>query len=490
MNEKVSKKTKYAYCYGGIGRDMAYTLVSMFLMNFFTDAIGVSNWEIGAITVVLTIMNIWDAINDPLMGVIVDNTRTRWGKFKPWVLIGAITSGICIFLLFQDFGLSGVPFIVVFTTIYFFFEATFTTNDISYWAMYPALTSDPKERESIGSLARFTASLGGFIVAGLAAPIYTNYDGGPKEAFFLMALVIVLVYILCQVMVVALVKNKHIDNPAPTEAKMSLKGIFEKVFKNDQLLIILLGFFLFEAAFGLTIGLGLYYFNYDLILYGGGEYTVFLAVLAIGQLASIGTYSLVAKKLSRRQIYFYSMIIITIGYLLFFAIGYILPVNIIFIAVAGFMLFFGQGYIQVMLYVCIADTIEYGEWKLGTRNESAVYAIRPFATKLSSSLKQIIVGIILVVASFNEGIIRPLTEWKELNPASTALETQNMIRAYYETMGNEAVVRLNLRIGMMIVPMILIIASYIVYRKMYRIDDVFYNQIITDLSSRKSMNHD
>ncbi|MDD4212790.1 MAG: glycoside-pentoside-hexuronide (GPH):cation symporter [Bacilli bacterium] len=490
MEEKVSKRTKYAYCYGGIGRDMAYTLVSMFLMSFFTDAIGVSDWEIGGITLILTLMNIWDAVNDPLMGVIVDNTRTRWGKFKPWVLIGAITSGICIFLLFQDFGLSGVPFLVVFTTIYFLFEATFTTNDIAYWSMYPAFTSDPKERESIGSLARFTASLGGFIVAGLAARIYTDYDGGPKEAFFLMALVIVLVYILCQVMVVVLVKNKHIDNPAQNEKKMSLKGIFEKVFKNDQLLIILLGFFLFEAGFGLTIGLGLYYFNYDLILYGGGEYIVFFAVLAVGQLASIGTYSLIAKKLSRRQIYFYSMLLITIGYLLFFSIGYLLPVNILFIAIAGFFLFFGQGYIQVMLYVCIADTIEYGEWKLGTRNESAVYAIRPFATKLSSSLKQIIVGVILIVASFNTSIINPLTVFKEANPASTPLETQDMIRTLYEQAGNEAIVRINLRMGMMIVPMILIIISYIVYRKLYRIDDVFYNQIINDLSSRKSLNND
>jgi melibiose permease/lactose/raffinose/galactose permease len=184
------------------------------------------------------------------------------------------------------------------------------------------------------------------------------------------------------------------------------------------------------------------------------------------------------------------MLLITIGYLLFFSIGYLLPVNILLIAIAGFFLFFGQGYIQVMLYVCIADTIEYGEWKLGTRNESAVYAIRPFATKLSSSLKQIIVGVILIVASFNTSIINPLTVFKEANPASTPLETQDMIRTLYEQAGNEAIVRINLRMGMMIVPMILIIISYIVYRKLYRIDDVFYNQIINDLSSRKSLNND
>ncbi len=486
MTNTVSKTTKYTYCYSGIGRDMAYTLVSMFLMTFFTDAIGISNAEIGWITLILTIMNIWDAVNDPLMGVIIDNTRSRWGKFKPWVLIGALLSGISIFILFQDFGLSGKPsFLIVFFLAYFFFEATYTINDISYWSIYPALTTNPKERESIGSLARFAASIGAFLVAGLAAPIYQNYSGGPKKAFFWMALVIVIVYIVSQILVVIFVKNKNIDTFDKDEKKTSFKELFVKIFKNDQLLIILLVFFLFEAAFALTIGLGLYYFNYDLILYGGGEYTVFLGVLALGQLISIATYSLVAKKLSRRKIYLYSVVLIVVGYLLFTLIGNLLPINIILIAFAGFLLFFGQGYIQVMLYVCIADTIEYGEYKLGTRNESAIYAIRPFATKFANSFKQVIVGLVLVAASFNAAIINRVALWKDLNPTSSAQDTQNMIRAYYQEAGNEALVRFNLRLGMMIVPAILMIISYLFYRYLYKIDEVFYTKIISEIEKRK-----
>lgn len=421
------------------------------------------------------------------MGVIIDNTRSRWGKFKPWVLLGALLSGICIFLLFQDFGLAGTPpFIIVFFLIYFFFEATYTINDISYWSIYPALTTDPKERESIGSHARFAASIGAFLVAGLAAPIYQNYSGGPKKAFFLMALVIVIVYILSQILVVVLVRNKHIDKVDESKPKTTFKEMLKKIFKNDQLLIILLAFFMFEAAFALTIGLGLYYFNYDLILYGGGEYTIFLGVLAIGQLASIGTYSLVAKKLSRRKIYLYSVIMMCIGYLMFILIGNLFPINIVLIAVAGLFLFAGQGYIQVMLYVSIADTIEYGEWKLGTRNESAVYAIRPFATKFANSFKQIIVGVVLVAASFNEAIINKVAAWKNDNPTSSAADTQAMIRALYDLEGNEAIVRFNLRLGMMIIPAILMILSYIVYRYLYKINDSFYKQILVDLEQRNA----
>jgi len=109
MNEttSISKKTKYTYTISGMGRDMMYTLYSMYLIVFFTDVIGVSNWELIAIGTVIAIARIWDAINDPMMGIIVDNTHTRFGKFKPWILIGALTSAICFFLLFQDFGLSG-----------------------------------------------------------------------------------------------------------------------------------------------------------------------------------------------------------------------------------------------------------------------------------------------------------------------------------------------------------------------------------------------
>ncbi|MDD3191916.1 MAG: glycoside-pentoside-hexuronide (GPH):cation symporter [Bacilli bacterium] len=490
-NQKVSARTKYSYAVGGIGRDMAYTLVSMFLLTFFTDAIGISNVEIAGITIVLTIMNIWDAVNDPLMGAIIDNTRTKWGKFKPWVLIGSITSGIVIFLLFQDYGLRGTNFIFLFTVLYLFFEATFTINDISYWSMYPAFTSNPKERESIGALARFFASLGGFIVAGLAAPIYQAEGVQPKTAFFWMALVIVLLYIACQILVVFGVKSKNIDNRGVTEAKTKWKDMFIKIFKNDQLMKIFVSFFLFEAAFALTIGLGLYFFNYDLILYGVGiYYTIFLGILAIGQLVSIGTYQIIAKFLSRRKIYFYSMILIAVGYALFMMVGYILPVSVIYIAIPGFLIFAGQGYIQVLLYVTIADTIEYGEWKLGTRNESAVYAIRPFATKFSSSFKQIIVGIVLIAANFNEGVINRLTTLKNSVGGEniTAERAQNYIRAFFAASSNYELVRVNIRVAMMLVPAILVIGSYLIYRYWYKIDDRFYQQIIDDLLKRKEGN--
>ena len=104
MNDvKVSKRTKFTYAGTGIGRDMMYALYSNFLLIFFIEAIGVQDWELRMIGYVIAAARVWDAINDPMMGVIIDNTRTRFGKFKPWILTGAISSAIIFFLLFQNF---------------------------------------------------------------------------------------------------------------------------------------------------------------------------------------------------------------------------------------------------------------------------------------------------------------------------------------------------------------------------------------------------
>ena len=162
---------------------MMYALYSTYLIVFFTDALGLSNWELVAVGVVIAVARIWDAINDALMGIIIDNTKSRYGKFKPWLILGAITSALMFFLLFQDFGLSGGWFVFVFTIIYVMSDMTFTMNDIAYWSMYPTFSSDPKERESIGSKARIFANLGMFLTIALVPIIYQNYAGGPKQAF-------------------------------------------------------------------------------------------------------------------------------------------------------------------------------------------------------------------------------------------------------------------------------------------------------------------
>ncbi len=477
-NFRVSNRTKWSYSVGGIGRDMAYTLISMYIMVFFTDAIGLADWEIWAVGIIIAATRVWDAVNDPMMGVIIDNTRSRWGKFKPWVIAGAVSSAVFTFLLFQDFGLRGVPFAVLFAAFYLSWEITFTMNDISYWSMYPSFTTNPKERESICASARFFASLGAFLAAGLIPIIYQNYKGGPVKAFFWISLVISTAFILCQTLVVVGVKEKPLYAEAE-QPKTRLRDFVKIITKNDQLIIIFLAFLLLEIAFALVVNLGPYFFNYDFGRYGGGEFTMFLGILAVSQLLATALAPAIARKITRKQIYSYSTIAIVAGFLLMLSAGYVFPMNMITIGAAGLLLFSGQALILFLMYIMIADTIEYGHWKLGTRNESVVFAVRPFATKLAASIQALIVAATLTLSGLNEKVINPLTEAKKIDPDLPTEAARAMIES-----GMTGSMRLSLRITMMVIPILFIIVSYLIYRYRYKLDDKFYRQIISDLDER------
>ena len=239
MNDQiVSTKTKYVYAMSGMGRDMMYALYADFLLVFLTDAIGLENWQVVAVGTIIAVARIWDAINDPMMGTIIDNTKSKYGKFKPWILIGAITSAIIFFLLFQDFGLAGTSFVVVFGILYVLSGMAFTMNDIAYWSMYPSFTTNPKERESIGSLARIFASIGMFLTIALVPIIYQNWSIGPIKAFSFIALVIVIIYVLSQVIVFFFVEQPKNKIAQADTKKTTLIDMVKVIFKNDQLVVI------------------------------------------------------------------------------------------------------------------------------------------------------------------------------------------------------------------------------------------------------------
>ena len=147
QKNKLLKRTKWSYSLGGIGRDMTYALVATFFLTYVQYAVGLTKAQFSVIGVILIIGRVWDAVNDPIMGAIIENTRTRWGKFKPWVLIGAVFTAIVIIVMFnwRPMGNAGWNYVIFFAVIYLLWEIAFTMNDISYWSMLPALTTDEKK---------------------------------------------------------------------------------------------------------------------------------------------------------------------------------------------------------------------------------------------------------------------------------------------------------------------------------------------------------
>ncbi len=477
--QSIDTKSKMVYSTAAIGRDMMYALYANFLLIFLTNAVGISSVDLVAVGIVMAVCRVWDAVNDTFMGFIIDNTKSKWGKFKPWILLGAVTSAIVFFLLFQDFGLRGFWFVVVFGILYLLSGMTFTMNDISYWSMYPSFSTNPKERENIGALARLFASLGMFIIIAGVPIFYQNYSGGAKQAFFILALVIGLIFVGSQVMVFFGVKEPKNTITHVEQEKTKFKDLFGIIFKNDQLVVVIVAILLFNTGYFITTALGLYFFDYDFNKFGGAEFTMFAGVLAVSQLTAILFFPKVSRAIGRKKLFFISTILVVLGYALFFSAGYLLPLNMLVIGAAGFVLFSGQGFIQVLVLVLLADTIEYGQWKLGTRNESIVFSINPFVTKMATAIQTLVVSITLAVSGLNDKVINPVTTARNNNPDMTTEQIRAMI-ASLTTPG----MLLSLRFSMLAIPLVLIVLAYFIYQKYYKIDKTLYNQITSDLLIR------
>lgn len=204
MDRQVTRKAKYSFGIGAFGKDLVVGLTGTFLMFYFTDVLGVAASFVGTL---FFVARIWDAINDPVMGMIVDKTKTKWGKFRPWLVIGTIINAVITIILFSDFGLSGTSLYIYVSVFYILWGMTYTMMDVPYWSWLPNLTNDPTEREEVSIIPRVFASLANMIVgtAGLTVvAFFAHHFGGGEQSvgFFIMTVIIAIVFIIAIIITV------------------------------------------------------------------------------------------------------------------------------------------------------------------------------------------------------------------------------------------------------------------------------------------------
>ncbi len=443
---------RYMFGLGTIGRDMLYAMVSMYLLFFLTDILDLPDSTMWWMTGAMTILRIFDAVNDPIMGYLVDNTRSRFGKFKPWVVTGAILGGVFTALLFQDFGQRGAGYVTMFIVIYLLWDLTYGANDIAYWSMLPSLTLDQKEREKTGSFARICANIGLFTAVVAILPVtgaLSNALGGDKKAWQITAVAIVLITWAFLLFTVLGVKEDKSINVK--QESTSLKELFRILFRNDQLLFTAVSMALFMVGYCTTTAFGVYFFKYA--FKNEGMYSVFAAILGVSQLAALSVFPLFSKKYSRKTLYASATILVVAGYVLFF----LSPMNMLFIGAAGILLFTGQAFIQLLMLMFLSDTVEYGQLKFGRRNESITFSVQPFINKIGGAIANGIVGVTLIVSGIN---------------AAKAPEEVTDSGLFI------------MKFAMLILPLIFIVFGYIIYFKKFKIDKQMYDSIISELASR------
>lgn len=158
----LSGKEKFAYGIGAVGKDMVYMLSASYVLYYFQDIMGVSAIAMG---IILLVARVFDAFNDPIMGVIVAKTKTRWGKFRPWLMIGTITNAVLLIMMFAAPPSATPGGMIAYAAVtYIMWGVTYTMMDIPYWSMVPAFTESGKEREGLSALARSCAGVGSAII--------------------------------------------------------------------------------------------------------------------------------------------------------------------------------------------------------------------------------------------------------------------------------------------------------------------------------------
>ena len=455
--ENTSLRNRFAFGLGTIGRDMVYAIVSMFLIFYLTDILDLPREIMWWITAIIFAARIFDAFTDPLMGFIVDNTRTRWGKFKPWLTIGAITSPIFTVLLFSDFGFQGTAYIVSFGIIYFMWGISYTTHDISFWSMLPVLSVDQKEREKIGALARICANIGLFFVVVGIVPITKMLGerfGSAQSGYFVFSIMITV--LMAMGLCVTIFGVKETGIVVDKKQSTPIRELLRILIKNDQLFFTAISLSLFMIGYITTTSFGLYYFKYA---YGDeGMFSVFSAILGVSQLTGLSIFPLFSKRFNRKTLYTGAVISMTAGYILFF----FAPVNtMLFIGIAGVLIFLGQSFIQLLMTMFLADSVDYGHWKLGKRNDSITFSVQPLIYKLGGAIGTGVVSVIILVSGIKEAE----------SAAEVTPEGLLMMKA-----------------AMFIFPMLCFVASYIIYRLKFKIDSEFYAKILSDLKERGEIN--
>ena len=494
-NKSITRRNLIMFPLGTVGRDMMYNLVTSYLYTFVLFTRQLTAAQLSAIAGIMIAARVFDALNDPIMGNIIERTRTKWGKFKPWLVIGILTTSLVIYAAFNT-RLQGWSFVWFFGLVYFLYSITYTMHDISYWGMVPALSSDANTRNQFTSRATLFAGIGGMMAAAFI-PMLTAGDqaigGNAVTAYGIVALVIAILGPAFLAFTVFGVKEQrnYNDDPVPP---VSFKKIWTTITGNDQLLWIALIFLLQQIGNGIVLsGIDSTYIYVD-FGYQGGFFTMFqmLGMMVTGFLMIF--YPAISRHMHRKKLMSVLMLVSTVGYALMLLPGLFMPKGLA--AVAGFDLKFivvtlgymlanfGQYGFYLIMMISIMNTVEYNELKHGTRDEGIVSSLRPFLTKLASALTVAIASgtyIVFGLLKYTNGIAEQeqLANQGLISSERKAEAIDSLLQGVQPGQVN------GLMLVMTVLPWLLMFASYILYKKYYKLDEKEYDDICRQLEARK-----
>ena len=394
------KRTTYpqlfGYGVGAIGLDLSYGLFFSILSFYLTDTLF---FNASFLLVLLVSARIFDAFNDPFMGALVDKTKSRFGKYRPWMMGGAIANAIVLVFLFSNPwgtvtpGVRNMALVVYIIVLYFLWDITDTLMDIPYWSIVPSLESDPKRRNIAASVPRAFSGLGQVIIV-VATPLMVPFLGGQDDMrqnpvgfqrwVFICALALIAFVFIS---FVATGKIKSVAQTTPAKDKITLRGVYNTLRQNDQLLVFMLVALLANAGWYLVTSLQPFFFSH--VMEDTRLMALFGALVGGGMAVGLGILPVLTRWLARNTVIKVSMVMAIVGYVGMYIFGSVVYVFPLFIAF-GLIGAMGVSCCFVSQTVMLSDVVDYGEYKLGKRNESTVFSMRCFLQKGAYTLQTII----------------------------------------------------------------------------------------------------
>ena len=455
---KLTGRQKAAYGIGAIGKDMVYALSASYVMYYYQDIMGLSASFVGFI---LMIARVFDAVNDPFMGILVAKTQTKWGRFRPWLFSGTVLNAFVLYALFKAPSLAGTGLMVYFSVVYILWGMTYTMMDIPYWSMIPAVTDTPQDRENLSVVGRTCAGVGNALITVFTVKAVAMLGAGSERAGFgKLALIVAVLFILTEVITCLSVKEQRMEKMQTN----TITEMFRALFANDQAMVTVMTIILINCALYLTSNLIIYFFKYDL---GGASwqdsYTLFNMVGGASQiLGMMVLYPLLRRKFGNTDIFKMCLRLAITGYALILLVcltGF--ASNVILLCLCGLCVFLANGMMTVLTTVFLSSSVDYGELKTGHREESVIFSMQTFVVKAASG-----------VAVFMTGIGLDLIGLTGSNATDGIIEAQS------------ASTILGLRLLMTILPVLGLLCAYAVFTKKFTLTDEKVQEISTALREK------
>lgn len=387
---EVKGREMFGHAIAGFGQNLIFGLWSNYMLVFYTDIFGIAA---GTASIIMLLTRVWDGINDPMMGSIADRTRTKWGRYRPWLLFMAPVIVIFLVLNFSSPDLSPTLKVVYAGITYVMMSMAFTAVDVPYWTMPAAMSSDVKKRSRIISFSRMSTTLAATILGIIAIPLIHALGQGDKQKGYMMTALVVGLIGAGFYLIGFFCIREHVQ-PALNQ-KITFKSSVKAIIQNKPLLLLLCCGLLGNIGTMLKQGMVIYYVK-DCV---GSENLIptFSLLFLPGMIFGLIIAPVFAKRFDSKSVFIGARVFGIIVDVIFFFAGFEnIPLVMFLYALTSIPL----GISSVVSATMLTNTIEYAEWKFGNRQEGLISSTQTLTAKIGMALSAGVIGAVLEIADY------------------------------------------------------------------------------------------